>query len=53
VIDVGPGAGEDGGHIVVAGPPARVATAAGSRTARYLTRFLGESANGSRPARQA
>jgi excinuclease ABC subunit A len=41
VIDVGPGAGEDGGAIVAAGPPAVVARASGSRTAPYLARALG------------
>jgi excinuclease ABC subunit A len=40
VIDIGPGAGDEGGTIVAAGPPAQVATAADSRTARYLRRFL-------------
>ena len=33
VIDVGPGAGDEGGRVVAAGPPAEVAPAAGSRTA--------------------
>ncbi len=41
VIDIGPGAGEEGGHIVAAGTPAVVASSAGSRTAPYLARFLG------------
>ena len=41
VIDVGPGAGDEGGHIMAAGPPAEVAHAAESRTAPYLARFLG------------
>jgi excinuclease ABC subunit A len=41
VIDIGPGAGEEGGRIVATGPPARVACAAKSRTAPYLARFLG------------
>jgi excinuclease ABC subunit A len=36
LIDIGPGAGEDGGTIVVAGEPGVVARHAGSRTARYL-----------------
>ncbi|MDR5805874.1 excinuclease ABC subunit UvrA [Caballeronia sp. LZ001] len=36
VIDIGPGAGEDGGKIVAAGVPASVATLAASRTAPYL-----------------
>jgi excinuclease ABC subunit A len=40
VIDVGPGAGEEGGRVVAAGPPAKVAKVAGSRTAPYLARFL-------------
>jgi excinuclease ABC subunit A len=41
VIDVGPGAGEDGGRIVAEGPPARIARTAASRTAPYLRRALG------------
>ncbi|MFM0052294.1 excinuclease ABC subunit UvrA [Caballeronia grimmiae] len=36
VIDIGPGAGEDGGRIVVAGEPHVVARHAESRTAHYL-----------------
>ena len=36
VIDMGPGAGEEGGRVVAAGTPAEVARAKGSRTARYL-----------------
>jgi excinuclease ABC subunit A len=42
VIDVGPGAGEEGGKIVVAGIPAEVAETSKSRTAPYLGRFLEE-----------
>ena len=48
VIDIGPGAGEAGGRIVVAGPPERVADEAASRTAPYLTRFLQISREGRR-----
>jgi len=40
VIDIGPGAGEEGGHVVASGPPAEVAIAGESRTAPYLARFL-------------
>jgi excinuclease ABC subunit A len=40
VIEVGPGAGEKGGRIVAAGPPAEFARAKASRTAPYLARFL-------------
>jgi excinuclease ABC subunit A len=42
VIDLGPGGGEAGGRIVAAGPPAKVATATGSRTGPYLARVLGQ-----------
>ncbi|MGY3088161.1 excinuclease ABC subunit A [Hymenobacter sp. UYAg731] len=40
VIDIGPGAGEDGGKVVAAGPPREVAQAKASRTAPYLRAFL-------------
>ncbi len=43
VIDVGPGAGDEGGRIVAAGPPEVVARTKASRTAPYLARFLAES----------
>jgi excinuclease ABC subunit A len=43
VIDIGPGAGVEGGRVVASGPPAAVARAAG-RTAPYLARFLGHPA---------
>ena len=41
VIDIGPGAGEDGGRVVATGPPAAVAKTKESRTAPYLKQFLG------------
>ena len=40
VIDIGPGAGDEGGKIVAAGPPCDVAKAKGSRTAAYLKRCV-------------
>ena len=40
VIDIGPGAGEEGGQLVAQGPPRVLANAVGSRTAPYLQRFL-------------
>jgi excinuclease ABC subunit A len=40
VIDVGPGAGDEGGRVVAAGPPTQVAKAAKSRTATYLAKWL-------------
>ncbi|WP_410866327.1 excinuclease ABC subunit A [Paraburkholderia sp. SIMBA_027] len=40
LIDVGPGAGEDGGRIVAAGVPEMVARQQRSRTARYLREAL-------------
>ncbi len=38
VIDIGPGAGEDGGKVVAVGPPAGIARTAGSLTGKYLAR---------------
>jgi len=42
VIDIGPGAGEEGGVIVASGTPADLAQVSQSRTAPYLKRFLQE-----------
>src|SRR4051812_10302928 len=41
VIDMGPGAGDEGGKVVVAGTPAAVAHARVSRTAPYLVKAMG------------
>jgi excinuclease ABC subunit A len=41
MIEVGPGAGEAGGRIVVAGAPGDAALSGASRTAPYLRRFMG------------
>ena len=40
VLDIGPGAGEEGGHVVASGTPREVARARRSRTAPYLERYL-------------
>ena len=42
VIDIGPGAGEEGGRVVVSGTPEEVARSKESRTASYLARFLAQ-----------
>jgi excinuclease ABC subunit A len=39
VIDMGPGAGDEGGRIVVSGPPAEVARESGA-TSRYLMQAM-------------
>jgi excinuclease ABC subunit A len=49
VIDMGPGAGDEGGRVVVAGTPAEVSATASSRTAAYLSRFLQSTACGAPP----
>ena len=53
VIDIGPGAGDEGGQVVAEGPPAEVATAGRSRTAPYLARYLGEGSSGAGPSRRS
>ncbi|RSK29801.1 excinuclease ABC subunit UvrA [Hymenobacter metallilatus] len=40
VLDMGPGAGDEGGQVVVQGPPAKVAANQNSKTAPFLRRFL-------------
>lgn len=40
VIDIGPGAGDEGGNLVAAGPPQRIVSSKKSKTALYLAQFL-------------
>ncbi|MET1045667.1 MAG: excinuclease ABC subunit UvrA [Hyphomicrobium sp.] len=40
IIDIGPGAGDEGGRIVASGPPKAVAKISSSRTAKYLAPHL-------------
>lgn len=40
IIDIGPGAGDEGGKIVWAGPPSQIGSARGGQTARYLESYL-------------
>jgi excinuclease ABC subunit A len=42
VIDIGPGAGEEGGTLVAAGTPAEVAGSKKSKTSAYLSKFLNQ-----------
>ncbi|MGZ3426014.1 MAG: excinuclease ABC subunit A [Polyangia bacterium] len=51
VIDMGPGAGDEGGQIVAVGAPEQVARSSKSRTAPYLARFLEASTGERSPAR--
>ena len=41
VIDIGPGAGDEGGRVVAAGTPAELMRSKDSRTAKYLARHVG------------
>jgi excinuclease ABC subunit A len=40
VIDIGPGAGEEGGRVVASGPPREVMNVKESKTAKYLKREM-------------
>ena len=40
IIDLGPGGGDDGGHVVSVGTPAQVSRARGSHTGSFLRKFV-------------
>ena len=40
IIDLGPGAGHDGGRVVFAGPPADLVAAGGTLTGRHLAAYV-------------
>jgi excinuclease ABC subunit A len=40
IIDIGPGAGSEGGNVVACGPPREVSKSLSSRTAPFLAKFL-------------
>ena len=42
IIDMGPGAGDEGGRIAAAGTPAEISVAKGHRTAPYLAKVCRE-----------
>lgn len=52
VIDMGPGAGDEGGRVVASGTPRQVARRAGSKTAAYLARELEGQAPSATPSRK-
>lgn len=41
VIDIGPGAGDDGGKVIASGPPDDIVKVKDSKTAFYLAREIG------------
>jgi excinuclease ABC subunit A len=53
IIDMGPGAGDEGGTIVVEGSPAEVAASKASRTAPFLKRFRDETGQMAQRVKQA
>ena len=48
VIDLGPGAGHDGGRVIFEGPPSELVRADGSLTGEHLRRWLQPTASGAR-----
>jgi excinuclease UvrABC ATPase subunit len=41
IIDLGPGAGHDGGRVVFEGPPADLAADRSTQTGEHLTAYVG------------
>jgi excinuclease ABC subunit A len=41
IVDIGPGAGDEGGEVVASGPPDEIMKVRESRTAPYLRKYLG------------
>jgi len=41
IIDLGPGAGHDGGQVVFTGPPADLVAARSTLTGKYLAKYVG------------
>jgi len=46
IIDLGPGAGHDGGHVVFTGTPTRMVAERTTLTGRYLARYVEEGNDG-------
>src|SRR5690349_10840572 len=44
IIDLGPGAGHDGGRVVFEGPPSELVTARATLTGKHLAEYVGEAA---------
>lgn len=53
VLDIGPAAGQDGGHVVYSGNPDRLAGVEESATGRWLASTLGENKIGNEGSQQA
>lgn len=41
IIDMGPGAGRDGGRVIFEGTPAQLVADRSTRTGEYLARYVG------------
>jgi excinuclease ABC subunit A len=50
IIDMGPGAGDEGGHVVASGTPEQIVASPNSKTAPYLARLLRGTSPASQPS---